>query len=135
MSRLLTDFVITTTRTLCWTSSNQSRAGCWSSWTCPELETTGPAEGRRRVEVYRTATDDWRRASVEAIALDGRVRVRWDDEPGRPEDVDLTASRHRWLMGPPARQWEEDGGAGVADLLEPREEAPPAELHDPEGEE
>ena len=94
----------------------------------PELETSEPAEGRRRVEVYQAKTDHWRRASVEAIALDGRVRVRWDDQPGRPQDVDLTASRHRWLMRPHARLWQESGGEGVEELASRESDLVPEQL-------
>ena len=68
-----------------------------------ELETV---QEPRRLEVYVDKKNRWYRATLEAIALDGRARVRWDEAPGKLEDIDISEHRFRWLLGEVVRDWD-----------------------------
>jgi len=73
----------------------------------PELEDVGEFE-RRRVEVYVDHLGRWRPGTLESrMTLDGRVKIRWDDDPGRLAHIDLADRRYRWQVGEGARDWGE----------------------------
>ena len=75
----------------------------------PELEGQGEFE-RRRVEVYADHIGRWRPGTLESrMTLDGRVKIRWDDDPGRLAYIDLADRRYRWQVGngEGARDWGE----------------------------
>ena len=56
------------------------------------------AEGQSRVvEVHGDERDEWERATMERMAADGRVFVRFDVRPGHPEWRDLAKARYRWV--------------------------------------
>ena len=78
----------------------------------PELEGQGEFE-RRRVEVYADHLGRWRPGTLESrMTLDGRVKIRWDDDPGRLAHIDLADRRYRWHVGEGAREWEGDQEEG-----------------------
>ena len=78
----------------------------------PELEGQGEFE-RRRVEVYADHIGRWRPGTLESrMTLDGRVKIRWDDDPGRLAHIDLADRRYRWHVGEGAREWEGDQEEG-----------------------
>ena len=64
----------------------------------PELEQLG-FRGGQRIEVREPKSDEWRKGTVEKVVLDGRAKIRFDDEPqhGVP---------FRWLIGEAVRGWE-----------------------------
>ena len=35
----------------------------------------------------------------EAQGVDGRAKIRFDDAPARPEEVELADLRYKWLLG------------------------------------
>ncbi len=81
----------------------------------PDMELEAVQE-RRRLEIYIDDENCWYRATLEAIALDGRARIRWDDSPGKLEDVDITEHRYRWILGENVRGWDaRDGLEGRSD--------------------
>ena len=45
-----------------------------------ELEQLG-FRGGQRIEVREPKSDDWRKGTVEKMVLDGRAKIRFDDEP------------------------------------------------------
>ena len=73
----------------------------------PELEQEGRPEPRR-VEICRTDADTWDKATLEAVALDGRAKLRWDQDPTKVEWLDLADKRYRWLLGEKVTPWAED---------------------------
>ncbi len=62
-----------------------------------ELPGYEPSKDNRRVEFVFDG-DTWKGATVVAVASDGRVKVEHDDCPNRPEWVDLTRRRYRWVL-------------------------------------
>ena len=58
------------------------------------LEPGGP----RRLEICAPDGDSWERWEIERFAVDGRVRLKHLDEPGRVEWRDLTQHRYRWVL-------------------------------------
>ena len=61
-----------------------------------ELPGLGLVEGPRRVE-YTTNGDDWEKARLVKVALDGRVLLEKELDPGRPVWTDLSRLRYRWI--------------------------------------
>ena len=69
----------------------------------PELEHHGGVR-QRRIEVYMPHKKDpdakeWRKGTQEAQGVDGRAKIRFDDAPARPEEVELADLRYKWLLG------------------------------------
>ena len=75
-----------------------------------------PVRELRRLEVYQHDTKEWRRATMEAIALDGRARLRWDDNPARLSEVDLAEEQFRWLAGEAVQEWDAHVDDAVAEI-------------------
>ena len=69
----------------------------------PELEID--TMGERRIEVWNQDEEAWEAGSVEAVALDGRALVRFDERPAAREDVVLADRRFRWIVGGAVREW------------------------------
>ena len=42
---------------------------------------------------------EWRKGTQEAHGVDGRAKIRFDDAPARPEEVELADLRYKWLLG------------------------------------
>ena len=74
----------------------------------PELESRAGAPAR--IEICQADGDTFAAATLDKIALDGRVRIRYDSAPERPLWVDLKDKRYRWLadVGVPWRDPERD---------------------------
>ena len=68
----------------------------------PELEDSGD-EKKSRVDLKDG--ERWRKCTIEGVALDGRVKVRYDDDPARAEDVELDKRRYHWLYGEDVSSW------------------------------
>ena len=64
----------------------------------PELEHHGGVR-QRRIEVQDPDSQQWRKGTQEAQCVDGRAKIRFDDAPAKPEDVELADTRYRWLLG------------------------------------
>ena len=69
----------------------------------PELEID--TMGERRIEVRNQDEEAWEAGTVEAVALDGRALVRFDERPAAREDVVLADRRFRWIVGGAVREW------------------------------
>ena len=50
-----------------------------------------------RVIEYTTDGDDWIRARIENMAVDGRVCLQREDNPSQKNWVDLSKLRYRWV--------------------------------------
>ena len=62
----------------------------------PELELK---EGQHvRLDVHDNTTDEWRPATIEKYAYDGRVALRYDHEPAELVWLDLFRERYRWVV-------------------------------------
>ena len=61
-----------------------------------ELPGLGLVEGPRRVE-YTTNGEDWEKAKLVKVALDGRVLLEHEADPSRPVWTDLSRLRYRWV--------------------------------------
>ena len=61
-----------------------------------ELPGLGLVEGPRRLE-YTTNGDDWEKARLVKVALDGRVLLEKELDLGRPVWTDLARLRYRWI--------------------------------------
>ena len=62
--------------------------------------------GPKRIEICQADGDTYAAATLDRVALDGRVRIRYDSAPTRPLWIDLKDKRYRWLA---------DVGAPMAD--------------------
>ena len=71
----------------------------------PELEQLG-FKGGQRIELREPKSDDWRKGTVEKMAVDGRAQIRFDDEPQVKANVELASCQFRWLLGEAVRDWE-----------------------------
>ena len=61
-----------------------------------ELPELGLVEGPRRLEFTKNG-EDWEKARLVKVALDGRVLLEKELDPGRPEWTDLSRLRYRWV--------------------------------------
>ena len=61
-----------------------------------DLPEIGLVEGPRRIE-FTTNGDDWEKARLVKVALDGRVLLEKETDPGRPVWTDLSRLRYRWI--------------------------------------
>ena len=84
----------------------------------PELELEVPEGTPQRIEIYDDTTAQWRGATTERWAVDGRVSLRFDDNDEECLWLDLTKCRYRWLAGPVAISRPESDQQG--DEVSPR---------------
>ena len=55
--------------------------------------------GPRRLEVQDDADlDKWHSGRIQEMAIDGRVKIRFDSQPANPEWLDLSERKYRWLV-------------------------------------
>ena len=43
---------------------------------------------------------------MEGTTMDGRAKIRWDEDPTEVEMVDIAATRYRWVLGEVSRDSE-----------------------------
>ena len=67
----------------------------------PELN-QDPVREPCQVEVWQEEEQEWRLGTLGAVGVDGRTRIRWNDDPEDPQDVELSDCRYRWILGPSA---------------------------------
>ena len=65
----------------------------------PEFQQEVQKDCRRTIEIWQERGGQWLRGTVERLACDGRICVRFDAMSDRGQWVDLTKQRYRWLMG------------------------------------
>ena len=61
-----------------------------------ELPGLGLVEGPRKLE-FTSNGEDWEPARLVKVALDGRVQLEKESDPGRPVWMDLSRLRYRWI--------------------------------------
>ena len=65
----------------------------------PEFQQEVQKDCRRGIEIWNERGGQWLRGTVERLACDGRVCVRFDAMADRGQWLDLTKQRYRWLIG------------------------------------
>ena len=70
-----------------------------------ELE-PGVMKERRRIEMCGPDVVTWRRGTMESgVSVDGRVKIRFDDDPEETAEVELAEQRYRYVLGEAVRDW------------------------------
>ena len=71
----------------------------------PEYE-GAPEAGSQGIEIYMNDRSEWARGTVEKVAVDGRLLIRFEHS-GLTKWIDVTRTRYRWLVGERALASEE----------------------------